>query len=71
MFFCSEDCHIMKQTFHFHLVPVLGVILLLPGCDAEDPQPTGIILMSCATLLEFQAVLLSSRTENESWAQCW
>jgi hypothetical protein len=71
MYFCSEDCHIVMQTFHFHLMPMLSVILLLPSCDAEGPQPTGIILTRCATLLEFQDVSLSSRSENESCAQCW
>jgi uncharacterized lipoprotein YajG len=71
MFFCNEDSHIMKQTFHFHLMSVLSVILLLAGCDFEGPQPTGIILTPCATLLEFQAVSLSSNTENEGCAWHW
>jgi len=71
MFFCSEGYHIMKQTFDFHLMPMLDVILLLPSCDIKGPQLTGIILMPCATLLEFQAICLSSRTWNESCAQHW
>jgi len=71
MFFCIEGCHIMKQTFDFHLMPMLDVILLLPGCDIKGPQLTGINLMPCATPLEFQAIYLSSRTRNESCAQRW
>jgi hypothetical protein len=39
MFFYSEDCRIVKQTFHFHLMLIPSVILLLPSSAAEGPRP--------------------------------
>jgi len=52
-------------------MPMLDVILLLPSCEIKAPQQTGTILMPCVTLLEFQAIYLSSRARNESCAQRW
>ena len=68
MFFWSKECHIRKQTFHFHLMLMLNAVLFLPGCDTSANWYSFDTLQ---TLREFQAVSLSSRTWNESCAQCW